>query len=170
MADVDQVAIAIRETSLDELRQICGSERARLYAILDACDEPRVPEQVFQLGPQLAISLYRGWAEREYWAIAPYLVQVDVGLLDWITQQLWEQPWGIFAVSRQDLPTLRRHFRRFLTVEDPDGEEMYFRFYDPRVLSEFLRSCLAEESAEFFGPVTAYVCQSGDHLIEMKPR
>jgi hypothetical protein len=46
------------------------------------------------------------------------------------------------------LPSPTRIWRRcagssavFLIVEDPDGEEMYFRFYDPRVLRKFLPVC-----------------------------
>ncbi len=61
---------------------------------------------------------------------------------NWIVENLWEDPWGIFAVAPTNLEALRKHFRRFLKVEDPDGKEMLFRFYDPRVLPTFLTTAV----------------------------
>ena len=39
-------------------------------------------------------------------------------------------------------------------VEDPNGDEMYFRFYDAEVLRSFLATATYAEAADFFGPVT----------------
>ena len=132
------------------------AERGVLYAILDACDEPRVVTRVRELGPGLAVSLYRPPAEEDLAAIAPYLVQVTPGLLHWIGETLWTAPWGIFLVSESPLDELRTHFRRFLLVDGPDGDEWYFRFYDPRVLAAFLPTCDAAQLTAFFGPVLRY--------------
>ena len=148
--------VEIRASSLDELRGCLAAGPGSVYAVLDACDEPRVPDKVRELGPTRAVSLYRGSAEIEYWAIAPYLAQLDETLLDWIVGSLWKDPWGIFAVARADLATLRKHFRRFLKVEDPDGKELLFRFYDPRVLPTFLTTCIESEAEQFFGPIERF--------------
>jgi hypothetical protein len=102
------------------------------------------------------VSLYRGSAEHEKWDIAPYLTRVDDKLLTWIAETLWAKPWGIFAVADADLKTLRRHCRRFLTVQDPSGDAVLFRYYDPRILAAFLPACNAEELTSFFGSVKAY--------------
>jgi hypothetical protein len=155
MADAEHSPVSVTESSVEDLRDICRDQPGTLYAILDACDEPRVPEKVKELGPERAVSLYRGWAERDYWAIAPYLVQVDEQLLDWIVQNLWQDPWGLFAVAATDIVALRKHFRRFLMVEDEDGERLYFRFYDPRVLNDFLATVSQGEAEQFFGPIDA---------------
>jgi len=90
-----------------------------------------------------------GWAEDEYWAIAPYLVQVDDAILQWIIENLWKDPWGIFAVTSVGLEALRKHFRRFLKVLDPNGKELLFRFYDPRVLPDFLSTTTPDEAKTF---------------------
>ena len=132
------------------------AERGALYAVLDACDEPRVPPLVRELGPALAVSLYRGAAGADLAAIAPYLVQVTPRVLRWIGETIWTDPWGIFAVSDAPLEELRTHFRKFLLVEAPDGDEWYFRFYDPRVLAKFLPTCDATQLVAFFGPVTRF--------------
>ena len=127
-----------------------------LYAILDACDAPAVPEKAESLGESHAISLYKGTAQERYANIAPYLVAVDDALLDWMLTTLWAEPWGIFVRSDAPLEDLRTHFRKFLLVSGPNGEEWYFRFYDPRVLTKYLPTCTEAELEEFFGPVTAY--------------
>jgi len=152
----DSSPVQSRETSTVGLREILGAAPGALYAILDACDEPCVPEKVRELGDR-AVSLYRGAAEQDYVAIAPYLAIVDEDLLSWIVNQLWAKPWGVLVVAPVDLASLRKHFRRFLIVEDPDGKQMYFRFYDPRVLPMYLATCLPSEVKEFFGPVHSFL-------------
>lgn len=140
-------------TSVAELRPLAA--RGALCAILDACDEPRVPVKVAELG-QNAAPLYQGKAQDGLSAIAPYLVRVDPAMLAWIAESLWTDPWGVFAVSDAPLDALRTHLRRFLLVDAPDGEQWYFRFYDPRVLTKFLSTSDAAQLADFFGPVTSF--------------
>ncbi|OED39518.1 hypothetical protein AB833_15100 [Chromatiales bacterium (ex Bugula neritina AB1)] len=128
-----------------------------MFAILDACDEPRVPETVSILGPDVAVSLYSGSAQRDNWAIAPYLININDKVLDWIINELWNDPWGILISSSADLESLRSHLRKYLLVQDTQGEELYFRYYDPRVLLTFLRTMSAADATYFFGPVDAYI-------------
>jgi len=146
--------IPTRETTLTELEKLAAS--GYVYVVLDACDAPAVPEKARSLGEERAISLYNGTAQEDYWAIAPYLCKADVALLQWIKDSLWQEAWGIIAVSKADFEAMRAHFRKFLMVQSPEGELWYFRFYDPRVLPVFLESSTAEEAREMFGPVQAY--------------
>jgi hypothetical protein len=148
--------IAVREQQAGILQIREWAVRGRLFSVIDATDTPEVPRRAAALGEAAAISLYRGRAEEELFAIAPYLFRVDLETLDWIVGDLWPTPWGMFALADQPLDTLRLHFRRFLTVEAPNGESWYFRFYDPRVLPKYLATCTAGEVTEFFGPVRAF--------------
>jgi hypothetical protein len=86
---------------------------------------------------------------------------VDGELLDWIIADLWTEPWGIFAVADGDLEAVRRHFRRLLLVQAPDGEQWYFRFYDPRVLPTFLETSDGNQLAEFFPRLEAFLIPDG---------
>jgi hypothetical protein len=146
--------LSTREASLREIQEL--ADVGHLYAFVDACDVPAVPAKIQEAGAQRGVSLYRGTADEEYWAVAPYVVCVDRDMLRWIWQTLWQEPWGIFVVADVGLEALRRHFRTFLQVLGPDGDEMYFRYYDPRVLRTFLPTCSSSELREFFGPVQAY--------------
>lgn len=146
-------AIETRRISLKECKAF--AEQGELYAILDACDAPAVPKKFLELGSEKAASLYQGTAQQELWEIAPYLMYLDVPTLDWIISTLVEEPWGILVQSKSDLGSLRRHFRHFLFVAAPTGEQWYFRFYDPRVLRVFLPTCRAEQLILLDSPVSS---------------
>ena len=94
-------------------------------------------------------------------AYAPYLVRLpgDSRLLEALIAQGWGKHWGIFVVSATDFKTLRKHFRTFLMVNSPEGDRLYFRYYDPRVLRVYLPTCNAEETNFVFGLVAAYLCE-----------
>ncbi len=129
----------------------------RIFAFLDACDEPLIPPKVLELGAR-AISLYRGLAEQEYAYLAPYVVEVDEELIAWIQEALAGTPWGYFMLTGKEcsLLELRKHFRRFLTVKLPDQKKVLFRFYDPRVISTFLETTEKQDLSAFFGPVDSF--------------
>jgi hypothetical protein len=155
-------------TEKEDWKRLCGT--GRLYAVIDSCKEPSVPKKVAEVGPQRAVSLYRGGAEEQYESVAPYLFKVDEAVFDWIEKQLWASPWGIFASAEVALDALRTHFRHFLTVKSTDGKPYLFRFYDPRILPAFLDSCNQEELTKFFGPVLGYGAKKdqGLSLIRMQ--
>ena len=146
--------------SLEDLRQLAGE--FRLYAVLDACDAPAIQSKVTELGPSRALCLYRGEIAPEILEVAPYLVRIDEALLQWLVDTVWSEPWGIFVVAKLEPEAVRKHLRKFLMVKDPDGEPMYFRYYDPRVLPPFLTSCNQQELARFFDGLTAFGCSNAD--------
>ncbi len=108
--------------------------------------------------------LYSGTVPYELEVAAPYLVQLEYE--DRYTRRLLEQGWGEQwgIVLRCDLPAprLRRHLREFLTVRDPRGRRLVFRYYDPRVLRVYLPTCNSEELRTFFGPITRFYTESAD--------
>ena len=142
------------DASIDQVKGLAAS--GKLFAILDACDEPVVPPKCEELGESRAISLYRGTAQEKHKKVAPYLVSADDSLIDWIVEKIWTRPWGIFAYSDASFEETRKHFRRFLKVELPDKKQVLFRFYDPRVLPTYLDKCKPAELREFYGPVRTF--------------
>ena len=146
--------------SVEQLRKFAAG--GYLYAILDAYQAPAVPPKVQELGKERALSLFVGTAEQKYWELAPYLIAVEEATLDWILQDLGSQPWGVFALSKSGLETLRTHFRRFLIVQLPDGERWYFRYYDPRILTIYLSKCLPHELEIFYGPIRGFAIPDVD--------
>jgi hypothetical protein len=146
--------LRIIPVTLEDLQQLAGEQR--LYAVLDACDAPAIQAKVAELRPPQVLCLYRGEIAPEILEVAPYLVRVDRVLLQWMIETLWRGPWGIFLVAKVEPEAVRKHLRKFLTVKDPNGEAMYFRYYDPRVLPTFLESCNRQELESFFGEISAF--------------
>jgi hypothetical protein len=133
------------------------------YVLLDAARDPLVRAFILEHAPD-AESLYAGIDEGLV-DVAPYLLPL-AGRLESLMPLAWGNSWGVFLRSEATLAELRKHFRRFLMVQLEDGEEVYFRFYDPRVLRVFLPTCTAPEREGFLGPVQTFVIE-GEHFGEM---
>jgi hypothetical protein len=142
-------------TTYEDLRAL--ARQGSLRAVLESVDAPAVPRKARQLGEERALSLFKGLPEERNWALAPWLVALDEETLGWVRTTLWSgASWGVLFESAQALEDLRRHFRPWVVVEDPNGDEMYFRFYDALVLKAFLASASHEEALAFFGSVTRF--------------
>jgi hypothetical protein len=141
-------------------RDLLFAGEANLFAVLDGASAPELRRKVWEEEPECEC-LYRGELELDMAEVAPYLVRLERNspFSEWVLEQGWGNHWGVFAWSTSDLAVLRRHFRRFLMVHDPEGKPLYFRFYDPRVLRNYLPLCGPGELAEMFGPVTAYLLE-----------
>lgn len=62
-----------------------------------------------------------------------------------------------------------KHLRKILVVTGDDGNEMYFRYYDPRVLRVFLPTCEPVQLREFFGPIDAFIAEDGSgNMLEFR--
>lgn len=142
--------------------QLFGHTDRDTYAILDGASNPELLKMLWQHEPQ-HLCLYRGELDAEMAQVAPYLVRLlpDSPFTDEVLKG-WGRHWGIFLFTRADLRALRKHFRTFLIVHGPDGQPLYFRYYDPRVLRVFLPTCNAQEAATLFGPVTRYLMEDED--------
>jgi hypothetical protein len=140
-------------------REVPGDQQ--LYAILDSAREIDVAYRLLQAKDLHYVSLYKGRREEPIWDAAPYLVQCDPDsqLLRWIIVKGWGNSWGIFLTSAAALEVLCAHFQQFLLIKAEDDRELYFRFYDPRVLRVFSPTCTSEELKQFFGPVTRFLME-----------
>ncbi len=109
-------------------------------------------------------SLYKGTAEEDLEGVAPYLFTIaeNTPFADWYLNEGWGQSWGTLLFSNYPFEQLYTHFRKFLMVKTEDEEELYFRFYDPRVLRIFLPTCDEKQLREFFGPVEYFICEDED--------
>lgn len=130
------------------------------YAILDGASVPDLLDKLYEMEPEW-VCLYRGELEPDLAEVAPYLVRLrhDDPFTMWVVNKGWGHHWGIFLRAPADIDSMRRHFRRFLIVHDPEGKPLYFRFYDPRVLRIYLPTCNSGELSEFFGPVSEYILE-----------
>jgi hypothetical protein len=151
---------------LDELCPLFPDRRS--YALLDAARDEQIYRSLLTADCNWAC-LYRGDAAARMAEVAPYLVQLDRDsrFTQWLLTGGWAKNWGIFIRAGVDLEILRNHFRRFVMAQLPDGRNVYFRFYDPRVLRAYLPTCTDVELTAIFGPVDRYAMENehGDALL-----
>jgi hypothetical protein len=137
-----------------------GKSEHNVFAILDGASVPNLQAKLSEIGPE-HVCLYRGEVAPDMAEVAPYLVMLErnARFTDWVIGSGWGEHWGIFGAGPVDLATLRRHFRKFLTVYDYAGRSLYFRYYDPRVLQIYLPTCNQLELEFLFGPVSFYLAE-----------
>lgn len=133
------------------------------YILLDAARMGETIEIAKEINPDFD-SLYRGRSEESLAVVAPYLFlfKQNTEFGNWYIENGWGDAWGILIRSYLPMPELHRHFRKFLIVGTEDEQELYFRFYDPRVLRIFLPTCDQQQLREFFGPIEYFIMEDED--------
>ncbi|ATB39457.1 FHA domain-containing protein [Cystobacter fuscus] len=134
-----------------------------LFAVLDAARDERIPVLLRESVEEYR-SLYEGAQGEAMAEIAPYVVHLpgDSRLLRSLVQEGWGRNWGIFLSSQRPFKDVRRHLRKFLMVKDSVSRDLYFRFYDPRVLRVFLPTSWPEQNQALFEGVRAYWAEGDD--------
>ncbi len=132
-----------------------------IYALLDSARDPRILPLLRLSDCEFKI-LYSGTMAESLSDYAPYLVSLPPGtpLLAQLLDEGWGQSWGYFLVCNDDFSAIRRHFRRLLAVRMPNGKQVLFRFYDPRVLRVFLPTAISDEIKQFFGAISAFYLEA----------
>lgn len=144
----------------ERLLRLLRTERLPLYALLDAARDPGVLRLLRGSGAEHQ-SLYEGLEGETLADYAPYLASLpaDCPAREPLAREGWGESWGVYLTCPLPFAEVRRHFRHFLLVRDEAGEELYFRFYDPRVLRVFLPTCTSAELATFFGPAHHFIVE-----------
>jgi hypothetical protein len=126
------------------------------YAVIDAAQDSTTPQRAREANLRVQ-SLYEGKLGARLDDVAPHLTtfEPDGEFAGWLCDN-WGGNHGIVFQSKATFEDLRKHFRRFLMVQDGTGKRFRFRFYDPRVLRAFLPVCTRGELAQFFGPVECF--------------
>ena len=141
----------------------CAEDLAAVGRARRLWRDPMVLALLFQAKDRWQ-SLYEGIEGERLAAAAPYLVQLPNGspLLETLARDAWGHSWGVYLTCDQPFEAVRKHLRHFLLVTDEEGEELYFRYYDPRVPRVYLPTCTRQEVREFFGPIREFLMEGED--------
>ena len=144
-------------------RELFSTPQTQAFALLDGASVPGLLEALAQHAVT-PVCLQRGSPAPDLAAVLPYLVEVpqESALLAWLVAEVWGRHGVLFVVSAADRRTLCRHFRSLLLVKTPAGKQVFFRFYDPRVLRVYLPTCTPAEEGTVYGPVLRYALEAED--------
>ena len=138
---------------------------SRLYGIVDTAPDPRLYPLV--IASPFHVCLFAGKLEEHPERAAPYLVELTnhTPLKGIWRAQGWGKAWGILVRSNLELEELRRHLRKFLMAELPNGDMVFFRFYDPRVWRVYWPTCTEEAKAKWLEGVEQFVAEENERPL-----
>lgn len=143
----------------------------QVYAVLDGARDPRIAPLVRTSGVPHCC-LYSGDLSPALHQAAPFLAVLmpESPFFHQLLAQGWGKSWGIFVEAPADLTfnDIRKHLRSLLRVQDEQGRYLVFRFYDPRVLRQYLPTCSPPEALQVFGGIQRLLFenQEADALVE----
>lgn len=134
--------MAIRESSSQPLvlERILHSFGESVYAVLDAARDAAILGLLVKHVPGNYVSLLPSLTASRWKAYGPFLVDVTnrPELLKDLLEFGWGKSWGIYCISTKPFHEMARHLRSLIMVEGPDGQKMICRYFDPRVLANFI--------------------------------
>ncbi len=102
--------------------------------------------------------------------ITPHLFpcEIDSQLYNWLINDGKGDSWGIFIKTELEINALAEQLQKLLivTMQD-DGRQVYFRFYDPRVLRTMLPTSDPAQLKEIFGQVDVFFCEDKDDDFQL---
>jgi len=138
---------------------------SKLYGIVDTARDP----QLFSLvtASPVHVCLFAGKLKEPVEQTAPYLVELtkDTPLRNIWRDTGWGKSWGILLRSNLELNDLRKHLRKFLLAQLPDGGMVLFRFYDPRVWRTYWPSCTEDEKSMWLQGIESIVAEDPEQPL-----
>ena len=122
------------------------------YVIIDGAQVPGLPAALLEREADHAC-LFSGDLAPEVEAVAPQLVALaeDGDDFDWAFDHFVESNALVFVRSPWKMTDLRRHLRKLALAEMPDGQVVFFRYYDPRTLLQVLPIATVEQGPKLYG-------------------
>jgi hypothetical protein len=115
----------------------------QLFAVFSSASAAE-PLKAWQcsIAAQAPSPIWAGTAYAEWKPVMPYvaIVAADSEFLEWVAATEFDD-WGWLAVSSVSLEVLAEHLRSLTQVLLPDGNPVFFRFWDGRHLLPILRCC-----------------------------
>lgn len=144
-----------------EVQRFFSRLKTPLYAIIDTAQDRKVFSLLEEIDCDYEI-LYPQRLAFDMDRRGPHLMSVLPGstCLEKLLTAGWGNNWGIFLACVSDFGAVRRHLQRLLFAKLHDGRQALFRFYDPRVLRDYLPTCSGDDLDQFFGPLTTIYLES----------
>jgi len=128
-----------------------GTEPLRAYLLLDASADDDISVMLNGFSNP-ALCLFDGETGEDLEAVAPWLVELyapEDSVWGWFVAEGFGNDWGIVIHSRLAPRRLKTQLKKFIMIEDEDGNAFYFKFYRPSTLNGFLPVFTPEQRISF---------------------
>jgi hypothetical protein len=144
------------------LAQAAPRAHSRVYLLLDPARDPRIHDAITTFGTRYHCIF--GDVPPVLARVAPHLVAVgdDTPIVGMFAGEGRNRSWGVMLRSEASIDELATHLYGLVRARLPDGHDVLFRFYDPRVLRAYLPTCTLQELAQVFGPIESFLVEQGD--------
>lgn len=134
------------------LRHLLTTRAQSLYAFYDAAQEPQLLGELADSGAEFAC-LYSGVKAITLSDVAPYLISCRPFHTDpdRFIQSYWQRGITMLAESTEDFEQTRLQFKKNTYLQNSNGATCYFRFYDARAFSHFIRIATEPQLLSLFG-------------------
>ena len=125
---------------LSNWRTITATSSMPLYAVLsNVSDAQAVKNYYITDGSQTPYGLYTGTPYEHWFSVMPMLVRLEEHspFLDWVNNTEYKD-WGWLARSHLPFEDICAHLRSLTQAIMPDGETVFFRYWDGEYLSIML--------------------------------
>ncbi|MBT0957402.1 DUF4123 domain-containing protein [Alphaproteobacteria bacterium KMM 3653] len=128
----------------------------RAFLLLDASQSPDITICLEGFNAK-ARCLFDGQAQEDLADVAPWLVELErySDTWDWFCQDGWANNWGVLIHSRLTMPKLKVQMKKFIKIEDEDGELYFFKYYRPEHLNTYLPVFEEKQLESFMRGITA---------------
>lgn len=157
-----------KEARTEALDRILFDDDRQPFLLVDAAASPEVATYL-QGFSDPARCLFDGAVFEDLSEVAPWLVQLSRhgDVFDWFVEAGFGNNWGVFVHSDLPMAKLKTRLKAHLYVYDEEGEKMFFKFYRPRALRDFVPVMADPQRAGFFRGIDAYIVEDGPGLRRM---
>lgn len=127
-----------------------------VYLLLDGATFPAMQRLYHYEASPNAVPLFFGTRHDNLLEVSPCLYQPGSGSTVWAHEEEWRHH-GVVLVSESPFLDVLAHLKRLVSVQLPNGQLAYWRFYSPSWLSALMSCFSSEERANFTGPVTQWL-------------
>lgn len=138
------------------------AEELSLYMIVDASADERIYKKIKNSNRSYSCLFDGEKTPEAIKCVAPFLLKIKQhdDFTHWCFNNGLDRHWMIlFTAHITPLPQLRRQFKR-LAFANIMGKLLYFRYYDPRVMPGYLKSCCDEKRKYFYKDIRSFIIPS----------
>lgn len=139
---------------------------SKLFVLIDPSRSPGLLTIAQGLTDEGAC-LFIGDARQEFEDDAPWLFRCDESgeFVRYLVGNGLGRRWSVFVESDLEFAQVFTHFRKFVKVVDGDGDQIFWRFYDPMIISGQLPFLTIEQRQHFLGGIARLGTEMGGHAF-----